>query len=199
MRKYIIALIFIVVIIVFYLLGFRIVYNSELDNNWDAISAIASWIGVIATILIAISVQKYSNKIKPTARYIDYTINKDNPYIVISNTGEKPLIISQISFNYKSNSLGRINCEDYHDIGSVIDDYYIVNPYKLVKIDLPIMLFQSQLAEFKEFIWPDFKNIDNKIKNKRITIKIKSITGDCYVQKIGLTLEQYIDIVNYRG
>lgn len=197
MKKYILILI-LVTVIVFYSLGFRIVYNPELDNNWDAISAIASWVSVVATIIIAINLQKYNTRVKPTARYIDDTITKEYPHIVLTNIGEKPLIISQISFNYKDNALGRINCEDYLDIGSVTSEYLVIKPYEIQKIDLPIMLFQTQLSEFKEYIWPDFKSLDTKKKNQKLTINIKSITGDTYTQKISLTLEQYIDILNYR-
>ena len=32
--------------------GFRITYAPELDNNWDAISAVAAWAGVIVGAII---------------------------------------------------------------------------------------------------------------------------------------------------
>lgn len=40
----------------FYFLGFRITYAPELENNWDAISAVASWAGVLVSIVaVAVS------------------------------------------------------------------------------------------------------------------------------------------------
>ena len=48
-----------------YLFGFRITYNPELDNNWDAVSACAAWaavfvagIGSVISVYFAIQVPK---------------------------------------------------------------------------------------------------------------------------------------------
>lgn len=38
--------------LIMWLMGFRITYAPELDNNWDAISAIADWAGVIVGTII---------------------------------------------------------------------------------------------------------------------------------------------------
>lgn len=53
-----------------YLLGFRITYNPELDNNWDAIAAVGTWVAAIISgiaIVFAIKIPKtiaaYQNKI----------------------------------------------------------------------------------------------------------------------------------------
>ena len=51
-----IVIIVIVAVIVLALLGFKITYAPTLDNNWDAISAVAGWVGAIATICIPIVV-----------------------------------------------------------------------------------------------------------------------------------------------
>ena len=37
---------------VMWCMGFRITYAPELDNNWDAISAVAEWAGVIIGAII---------------------------------------------------------------------------------------------------------------------------------------------------
>lgn len=200
MRKYILGLGITVPIILLYILGFRVVYNPKLENSWEAISAIGTWIGVFATIAIALNIRNYSNTIKPAIRLISISTINPDPYIVITNTGEKPLIISQISFDYDKNSLGRINCEDETDIGAVTADYYIVKPFEMLKIDLPSALLQSQLSEFNngEFKWPHFKNLNSNLKEKKIKIKMKSITGEYFERKTNITLQQYIDIVNYR-
>lgn len=60
MKKKIIKSIFIIVLvtimmIILYVLGFKITYNPSLNNNWDALSVCASWTGVF-TSLIAIIV-----------------------------------------------------------------------------------------------------------------------------------------------
>ena len=39
-------------ILVTYLLGFRIVYNPQLSNSWDAIEATGTWIGVVSTLIL---------------------------------------------------------------------------------------------------------------------------------------------------
>lgn len=49
------------VLVVGFLIGFRITYAPELENSWNAISAVAAWIsagGTIITALAAIQIQK---------------------------------------------------------------------------------------------------------------------------------------------
>lgn len=56
-----VVLVAVVVILIMAMLGFRITYAPELENDWEAISAVASWVGVIASvfaILCAIQVPK---------------------------------------------------------------------------------------------------------------------------------------------
>lgn len=51
-RHPITIIVFIVIIVViFALAGFRITYDPSLDNNWDAVSACASWLSVIVSAL----------------------------------------------------------------------------------------------------------------------------------------------------
>lgn len=44
-------LVFVFVIVVLYRLGFRITYAPELENSWNAVSAVATWAGVIASFM----------------------------------------------------------------------------------------------------------------------------------------------------
>jgi hypothetical protein len=181
--------------IILYILGFRIEYNPALKNDWDAISAVGTWIGVIATIAIAISLENSRKAISPTIKFIGFNITDDNPYLVITNTGERPIIISQISFVFGKYSFGRINAEDYNDIGSVTADHYIVKPYEIAKIDLPLMLFQSQIAEYHNgdrAMWEDFIK---ERENELLKISIREISGKYYTEKTNLNLKQYIEIV----
>jgi len=39
-------------ITVAYLVGFRVVYNPQLTNDWDAIEATGTWIGVVSTLVL---------------------------------------------------------------------------------------------------------------------------------------------------
>lgn len=38
-----------------YLIGFRITYAPELENSWDAISAVAEWIGVLVSVISVVA------------------------------------------------------------------------------------------------------------------------------------------------
>lgn len=66
------------VLVVAFLLGFRITYAPELENSWNAISAMASWVGTIGTvsaIFAAIWVANRQNKIALfEKRYENYII-----------------------------------------------------------------------------------------------------------------------------
>lgn len=54
-----IAIVESLLVIVMWCLGFRITYNPELDNNWDAISAVADWASVIiGAVIIPLAVMK---------------------------------------------------------------------------------------------------------------------------------------------
>ena len=63
---------------VLFVLGFRITYAPELENSWNAISAMASWVGTIGTvsaIFAAIWVANRQNKIALfEKRYENYII-----------------------------------------------------------------------------------------------------------------------------
>lgn len=39
------------VVLVMALLGWRFTYTPELENSWDAVSAVSSWVGVIMSFL----------------------------------------------------------------------------------------------------------------------------------------------------
>ena len=43
------------VLVIAFLLGFRITYAPEIENSWDAISGVADWVGIIVSILSAIA------------------------------------------------------------------------------------------------------------------------------------------------
>ena len=69
---------FLIPIGVLFVLGFRITYAPELENSWNAISAMASWVGTIGTvsaIFAAIWVANRQNKIALfEKRYENYII-----------------------------------------------------------------------------------------------------------------------------
>lgn len=45
------AAVIIILAVMLYSVGFRITYAPELENSWDAISALAAWVGVIASFI----------------------------------------------------------------------------------------------------------------------------------------------------
>ena len=52
-----------VIIIALAILGFKITYAPSLDNSWEAISAVASWVSAVATIFIPIVVVLFQHKL----------------------------------------------------------------------------------------------------------------------------------------
>lgn len=73
--KWIIIVILLLIFIIFlYSLGFRITYAPYLDNNWDAISGVASWVSALATIAIPI-----------VAVFLQHKLDSNKREIAISN------------------------------------------------------------------------------------------------------------------
>ena len=51
-------LVLVFVIVILYWLGFRITYAPELENSWEAVSAVAAWAGVVVSfVAICFAVQ----------------------------------------------------------------------------------------------------------------------------------------------
>lgn len=188
-------LIFSIVIIFLILLCVRIIPSRKVAIDWIVVSAIATWAGVVVTILVHLIKYLIRNKTTPIVHFIGFSLIENSPHLAITNEGEKPFTISQISFNFGKYSLGRINAEDYKDIGSVIMTHITVKPHKLTNIKIPIVLFQSQIAEFHcgdEEIWNDFLK---KIRKKQLKITIRDITGKYYHTATTTSLNEYLDIV----
>ena len=57
-------LIEVIILVTMALLGFKITYAPSLDNSWEAIAAIASWVSSIATIFIPIVVVLFQYKLE---------------------------------------------------------------------------------------------------------------------------------------
>ena len=72
------AVVLLVIVVAGFFFGFRITYAPELENSWNAISAMASWVGTIGTvsaIFAAIWVANRQNKIALfEKRYENYII-----------------------------------------------------------------------------------------------------------------------------
>ena len=47
----VLLIIFVLVIVVLYIIGFRITYAPELENSWEAVSAVATCVGVLASFM----------------------------------------------------------------------------------------------------------------------------------------------------
>ena len=61
---------FILIVIVLYILGFRITYSPGLENNWTAIDAVGTWVGVLSPIILAIINASYAKDIERTKNEI---------------------------------------------------------------------------------------------------------------------------------
>lgn len=103
------AVIAAIIAFILFLFGFRITYSPELDNNWDAVSAVAAWVGVIASfvaIWFAIQVPK---KIADRQDKIALFEKRYKVYDILNNC---------ISFSYSINEMERanrkLNREDIH-------------------------------------------------------------------------------------
>ena len=59
----VIIIVEIIIVAIMYALGFKITYAPSLDNSWEAISAVASWVSAIATIFIPIVVVFFQHKL----------------------------------------------------------------------------------------------------------------------------------------
>ena len=69
-HKPIILLVVIEILLIFvlYVCGFRITYNPDLINDWEAISAVAAWVSAIATIAIPVVVVLFEHKLNQSER-----------------------------------------------------------------------------------------------------------------------------------
>lgn len=63
---YILFLGIIVTVILFYLLGFRITYAPELENDWNAIEAVGTWFGALSPLILAVINAIFTKKIETT-------------------------------------------------------------------------------------------------------------------------------------
>ena len=57
------VLLIILVIVVLYRIGFRITYAPELDNSWEAVSAVANCVGVLVSFIAIWYASRVSIKI----------------------------------------------------------------------------------------------------------------------------------------
>ena len=50
-----VSVVMLVVVVAGFLFGFRITYAPELENSWEAISAVAAWVGIIVSVASAVA------------------------------------------------------------------------------------------------------------------------------------------------
>ena len=126
--------VFLVAVVIFlYNRGFRIVYDPNLVNDWDAISAFASWFGAIASagaLLVAIHIPKVIAEQQNKIALFDKRYNTCDALLflltVVKNIVEgtmkemePKLFLDTIAGTYKSVSIvGEItsNCNELSDI-----------------------------------------------------------------------------------
>lgn len=67
-KKWLIAigLIVVVLVVILYFFGFRITYAPELENSWEAISAVGTWAGVVSPLILALINAVFARDIEKT-------------------------------------------------------------------------------------------------------------------------------------
>ena len=75
----------IVIVIILYVLGFRITYAPELENNWTAIDAVGTWVGVLSPLFLAIINAAFAKNIERTKN----EISSSNRVIYEQNSAHK--------------------------------------------------------------------------------------------------------------
>ena len=93
-------LVLVFVIVILYWLGFRITYAPELENSWEAVSAVAAWAGVVVSfvaICFAVQVPKkiaeQQNKIALFEKRLEFylTLKKLESISVSMNNLKEPI------------------------------------------------------------------------------------------------------------
>ena len=160
-----------------YLLGFRITYNPELDNNWDAIAAIGTWcaaiisgIAVVFAVTVPKSIAAYQNQISLFERRLSVLYTLEDVVDVFIKTDDEtiadfyPYLGAWIchkenSNNYKVSSLA-------YELEN------IVKTCESVSFLFPINFSEDYfgfLNEFKEFVM--YYNLEKKcdsLEEKRV-------------------------------
>lgn len=182
--------------ILLYLVGFRITYSPRLENSWEAISAIADWAGVIATILVAYVLYKKEKEIRPIIRIIGNYVGQDNFCLKVYNSSKTDLVIKTILLLYGNNQVGSVYCEN-NDYTDILQEYFIIDAGKVIKVNLPFPLFQSQLGEFydrdHECFYEDFLR---EIQNKNLKIIMTDIEENTYSYETEISFDDYVNKLN---
>lgn len=98
------AVIAAILALILFLFGFRITYSPELDNNWDAVSACASWAGVITSFVAIWFAIKVPKKIADRQDKIALFEKRYKVYDILSNC-----ISFSYSISYSINKMEHTN------------------------------------------------------------------------------------------
>lgn len=193
-RIVLIVLGLLILILILYIAGFRIIYNPILINDWNAISAVGSWASVIVTAIIAVLLFLYSNVAAPQARLIQY-LASINPALTIINLGQKTLCICKISFIFGKYALGRLNAEDSEDMGGVNIDHIMIPAYAIHKFSLPLILLQYQLYDPYDGDEEEFEKTRKALSTYSLKICLHDVTGKKYNIKTDIKFDKYCEIL----
>lgn len=162
-----------VVIVAMYFFGFRITYAPELETSWDAVSACASWAGVLAStiaIIVAIDIPKriaeQQNKIALyEKRYIAFNtfafiMSAMEQAVYNVKISDKVLFLNNMIITYKSVSVVRELASDCEDASRV----YTRLIFEAGKIKYLFEL--KEMTEIVEFLITVDEYVSNIYKGK---------------------------------
>lgn len=162
-----------VVIVAMYFFGFRITYAPELETSWDAVSACASWAGVLAStiaIIVAIDIPKRIAEQQNKIALYEKRYTAFNTFAFIMSAMEqavynvkisdKVLFLNNMIITYKSVSVVRELASDCEDASRV----YTRLIFEAGKIQ---HLFElKEMTEIVEFLITVDEYVSNIYKGK---------------------------------
>lgn len=162
-----------VVIVAMYFFGFRITYAPELETSWDAVSACASWAGVLAStiaIIVAIDIPKRIAEQQNKIALYEKRYTAFNTFAFIMSAMEqavynvkisdKVLFLNNMIITYKSVSVVRELASDCEDASRV----YTRLIFEAGKIKYLFEL--KEMTEIVEFLITVDEYVSNIYKGK---------------------------------
>ncbi len=192
--------------------GFRITYAPELENSWDAISAVASWVGVVVSGLAIYYAVQVPKKIADRQDKIALFEKRFNCYMAVQRITTFAISIKDaktaaeisnaflVSFRYSSNYF------DNADFANVISDFQllesniVVGEFLFPQFDTKMI--QDLLRDTINFIVHLIRLNDTKSLDEEISDECLVIRDSIYNQAIKfrttymLPLEKEINLKN---
>lgn len=185
-----ILLIELIMILVLFLSGFRLMYAPNCDYDWEAISAVGGWCSAIATFCAVIVA------LNPPVRKrlkMHFVFSPDyQPYegayatLILSNTGNREIVPKRICIMIGDDLVGEkilINDEYWLAAASVI----CIQPSETKFLEFYYNEMRSGIGHFSE--------LSSANKNMYVNIVVYDIDEKCYSHRTKHTFELYYNLV----